>query len=95
MSQDECLDFTSPLATVFSNIINKKLTDLGGKRVTVRWSKLRQVCLFKPTKHKVKMLYRFDLITPFQVAIIGSLKKPSTRKSSSAAYDMDLAIPKA
>ena len=95
MSQNEFLDFTTPLGNVFSNIINKKLTDLGGKHLTVKWSKLRQVCLFKPIKHKVKMLYKYDLTTPFQVAVIGSLKKPSTRKPSSAAYDMDLAIPKA
>ena len=95
MSQDEFLDFTTPVGTVFSKIINKKLADLGGKRVTVKWSKLRQVCLLKPTKHKVKMLYKYDLTTPFQVAVIGTLKKPSTRKSPSAVYDMNLAIPKA
>ena len=41
------------------------------------------------------MLYKYDLTTPFQVAIIGSLKKPNTRKSSSAAFDTDLASPKA
>ena len=56
-SQDEFLDFTTCLGIVFSNIINKKLIDLGEKCVTVKWSKLYQVCLLKPTKHKVKMLY--------------------------------------
>ena len=48
MSQDEFLYFTTPLGTVFSNIINKKFADLGGKFVTVKWSKLCQVCLLNP-----------------------------------------------
>ena len=95
MSQDEFLDFTTPLGTVFANVINKILIDLGGKLVTVKWSKLCKVCLLKPTKHKVKMLYKYDLTTQFQVAVIGSLKKPSTRKSLSAVYNMDLAISEA
>ena len=95
MCQDEFLDFTTPLGTDFSNIINKKLIDLGGKRGTVKWSQLRQVCLLKSTKHKVKIMYNYDLSTSFQVAVIGSLKKPSTRKSLSAVYDMNLAISKA
>ena len=70
------------------------MTDLGGKHLTFKWSKLCQVCLLKPTKHKVKMLYKYDLTTPFQVTVIGSLKKSCTQKSLSAVYGMDLAIPK-
>ena len=39
------------------------------------------------------MLYKYDLTTPFQVAVIGNLKKPYTRRSSS--YETNLDIPKA
>ena len=39
------------------------------------------------------MLYKYDLTTPFQVAVIGNLKKPYTRRSSS--YETNLEIPKA
>ena len=39
------------------------------------------------------MLYKYDLTTPFQVAVIGNLKKPYTGRSSS--YETNLDIPKA
>lgn len=94
MSQDEFLSFTTRLGTVFSNIINKKFADLGGKCVTVKWSKLCQVCLPKPTKHKLIMLYKYDLTTPFRVVVIQSMKKPSIQISLSTVSDIDLAIPK-
>ena len=93
MNQDEIYNFTTQLGSVYSNLITIKLTDIKGNPHKVKCSSLCHVCLQRPSGNKLKMLYKYDLTTPFQVAVIGNLKKPYTRRSSS--YETNLDIPKA
>ena len=47
----------------------------------------------RPSDNKIKVLCKYDLSAPFQVAAIGNLKKKQIRRSSS--YDSNLDVPKA
>ena len=76
MKQDEIYNFTTQLGSVYSNLITSKLTDIKGNPHKVKCSSLRHVCLQKPSGSKLKMLYKYDLTTPFQVVVIGNLKNP-------------------
>ena len=57
------------------NLITDKLKDIKGNPHKVKWSSLRHVCLQRPCGNKIKMLYKYDLTTLFQAAVIGNLKK--------------------
>ena len=76
MNQDEIYNFTTQLGSVYLDLITNKLTDIKGNPHKVKWSSLRHVCLQRPSGNKLKMLYKYDLTTPFQVAVIGNLKNP-------------------
>ena len=80
------------MGSVYSNLITSKQTDIKGNPHKVKGSSPRQVCLQRPSGNKLKMLYKYDLTTLFQVAVIGNLKKPYTRRSS---YETNLDIQKA
>ena len=72
MNQEEIYNFTTQLGSVYLNSIIRKLTDAKRQSHKVKWSSLRHVCLQRPSGNKVKMLYWYDLRTPFQVAVIGT-----------------------
>ena len=81
------------MGSVCSNLIISELTDTKDNPFKVKWSSLCHVCLPRLSGNKSKILYKHDLTTLFQVAVIGNLKKPNTRRSS--FYDINLDIPKA
>ena len=47
MRQTEFLDYKTNLGSIYSMLINQKVTDLNEKRIKIKWSQLRHVSLEK------------------------------------------------
>ena len=75
------------------NLISNKLTDTKGIPHKVKWSSLHNVCLQRPSENKIKVLHKYNLKTPFQVAVTENLKKPNARRSSSNDTNLDISKP--
>ena len=78
--QEEIYNFKTELGSVYLNSIISKLIDAKRNLHKVKWSSLRHLCLQIPSWNKIKMLYRYDLRTLFQAAVIGTAWKVSKYK---------------
>ena len=92
LNQEEIYNLITQLGSVYSNLIIRKTDRYQGQPSQSKLVKSASSLLTRPSRNKIKMLYNYDLTTPFPVAVMGNLKKPNTRRSWS--YDTNLDIPK-